>query len=445
MDWRVLSFTLGASAATLFLCGLAPALFAGRMRANDTLKTGGRGTTTSRRQARIRHALIATQFALALILLAGAGFFLRGADNLLKEHFGWSAERVVQADVALPDKTYPDGRTINAFHTRLLERVGRLPGVESATVSYGLPYLGLRGQGLYLAEGVGPGQGGQALLAKLNGVSPHYFDVTGTRLMAGRAFNEADTAASPRVAILSESMAQALFPGGRAIGGRVGERAEGAAAVWMEVVGVVADVRSIDVAEAASAFQLYQPTTQDPHSRFMLAVRTTAEAPGAIAPALATTLADLDADLSVQRLMSATARMQEITSSLSLVQQLLTVFAALGLFLAAIGIYGAMTRMVAQRTDEIGLRMALGAEAMAVTRLVLGAGARIVLIGAAIGVVGAAGLSRLLAAVFPTLRTDSWLVGGAATVVLVSMALVACYRPTRRAIRIDPMTALRAE
>jgi putative ABC transport system permease protein len=445
LDWRVLSFTVGASVATLLLCGLAPALFAGRMRANDTLKTGGRGSTTSRRQTRLRHALIATQFALALILLAGAGFFLRGANNLLKEHFGWSAERVVQADVTLPEKRYADGRAISAFHTLLLERVARLPGIESASVSYGLPYLGLQGQGLYLAEGAASSQGQQTLLAKLNGVSPAYFEVTGTRLLAGRAFSEADTAVSPQVAILSQSMAQALFPGGRAIGGRVGAPSEDKATAWMEVVGVVADVRSIDVAQQASAFQLYQPTTQDPHSRFTLAVRATAEAPGAIAPALAATLADLDAELSVQRLMSATARMQEITSSLSLIQQLLTVFAGLGLFLAALGIYGAMSRMVAQRTDEIGLRMALGAEAMAVTRLVLGAGARIVLLGAAVGLAGAAGLSRLLAAVFPTLRTDSWLVGAAATIMLVTMALVACYRPTRRAIGIDPMTALRSE
>jgi predicted permease len=440
MDWRVLSFAAAVSLLTVLFCGIAPASFTGRISTNDTLKSGGRSATAARAHIRVRNVFIAGQFALAMILLAGAAFFVRGTMQMLSQHYGWNAERVVQAEFVLPTGRYPADEDIVAFQPRVIERLARIPGVESVSVSYGLPFMGLRGTGHY----VGDVEGTPGLTAKINGVSPRYFDVTGTRLAAGRVFNEHDTAASTRVAIISESMARQLFPGGNPLGRRVASAGSETRA-WMEVVGVVADVRSIDVAQEPAPFQLYRPTTQDPHRGWTLAVRIAAGSPGAMVPSIRSAIAELDSDLSMRRVMTATNRMQEVTTSMSLVSKLLMAFAVLGLLLAALGIYGAMTRMVAQRSDEIGLRMALGAQVRNVLGLVLGSGVRIVAIGVGIGLVGAVALSRLLGSMLPGMETNGLLVGSAATAILTAIALLACYLPARRATHVDPIMALRSE
>ena len=443
MDWRVLCFALGVSLLTLFLCGIGPALFTSRISTNETLKSGGRGTTADRRQQRVRHALIIGQFALAMTLLAGAGFFIRGAANLLTEHYGWNADHVVQGDISLPSARYPKGESITAFHRRLIERVQQLPGVTAVSVSYGLPYVGLRGDGRFVVEAPGTAGRGPEFSTKWNGITPSYFDVTGTRLVAGRSFTDADTSSSLKVAIVNETMARTLFPGGAALGARIGDATE--TPDWMEVVGVVADVRSIDVAQAPASFQLYKPAAQDPRHDFMVAARTAGVAGGSVSAAIGAAVADLDPDLTVRALMPVTARMQEVTSQMALMQQLLLAFAVLGLLLASLGIYGAMARMVAHRTNEIGLRMALGAQVPHVVGLVFRSGGRIVAIGAGAGLLGAFGLSRLLASVLPTMETDSSLVGVAGAALLTAVALAACYVPARRATRVNPVDALRAE
>ena len=213
----------------------------------------------------------------------------------------------------------------------------------------------------------------------------------------------------------------------------------------MEVVGIVADVRSINVAQPPVAFQVYQPTAQDPRHSFVIAVRTAGVVPGAVSASVGTAIAALDPGLTVRALMPMTARMEEVTSQMRLCQQLLVGFAVLGLLLASLGIYGAMTRMVAQRTGEIGVRMALGAQVSNVVGLVFGSGSRIVFIGTGAGLLGAFGLSRLLASTLPTMQTDGGLVGLAGTGLLVAVALAACYLPARRATRVNPIDALRAD
>ena len=443
LDWRVLSFASAMSALTVVLCSVVPALFTGRMNTADALRSGGRGATTGRRDRRARHLLIVSQCALAMVLLGGAGFFLRGTANLLARQHGWVADRVVQGEIALDAVRYPPGSDIAGVHRQLADRLRAVPGVEAASVSYGLPYLGLRGSGRYRVEGHGPFAGEQGLQVKINGVSPSYFDVTGTRLVAGRPFTDADTAAAPKVAIVNETLARTLFPAANPVGRRVADAAAEAPA-WMEIVGVVADVHSIDVAQDPAVFQLYQPASQDPRATFVVAVRT-AGAPAAVVAGLRAAIAGFDPDIAVRRLMPVTARMGEITSQMRLCQHLLLAFAAVGLLLACLGLYGAMTRMVVQRTDEIGVRMALGARTGNVIGLVLNEGARIVVVGAGLGALGAAGLARLLGSVLPGLQTDGALVGTAAAATLVAIALVACYLPARRATRVDPMVALRSE
>jgi predicted permease len=443
MDWRVLSFGLAVSILTLAICGIGPALFASRINTNDTLKSGGRAATASRGHQRLRYALIAGQFALAMILLAGAGFFVRGATNLLATDLGWNADRVVQGQIALPEARYPNGDAINLFHRRLIDRVQQLPGVTAASLSYGLPYMGLNGQARYVAEVGTPRGRGSEFSSKVNGITPSYFEVTGTRLVTGRFFNHADTASSLKVAIVSETLARTLFPAGNALGSRIGDPGESPA--WMEIVGIVADVRSIDVAQEAASFQLYLPIAQGPLPNFMIAVRTAGVAAGSVSASIGAAIASLDPEVTTRALMPVTARMEEVTSQMRLMQQLLLAFAALGLLLASLGIYGAMTRMVAQRTNEIGLRMALGAQVMNVLGLVFRSGVRIVAIGAGVGLFGAVALSRLLASVLPTMETDSALVGVAGAFVLVAVALVACYLPARRATLVNPIEALRTE
>jgi putative ABC transport system permease protein len=451
LDWRVLGFTLLTSLLTLFLCALGPVFFAGRMRTADALRSGGRGTA-SRRHQRLRYGLITAQFALAMMLLAASGYFVRGAANLVDEHFGWKADRVIQAELRLPDALYAKDDDVVRFHRALLERVERLPDVVAVSVSYGVPHMGLRGFGRFVAQpstDTAPdsqrpaSQPGVAIGSLVNGVSPGYFEVTQTRVLAGRVFNEHDTATAPPVVIISESLARTLFPSGSPVGRRVAP-AEGEPSQGWEVVGVVRDVRPMDVARPPSPYQLYQAVAQDPRRQFTLAALTRG-APGDMAPSIRAAIANLDKDVETRRLMSATARMVDITMTLGMVRQLITTFALLGLGLAALGIYGAMTRMVAQRTDEIGLRMALGAQARNVIGLVLAAGGRIVAIGALIGVVGAFALARLLQSVLPGMQVDGWQVGAAATLILMTMALIACYRPARRATAIDPMRALRSE
>ena len=443
MDWRVLSFALGVSLLTLFLCGIGPAVFTGRISTNETLKSGGRGTTADRRQQRVRHALIIGQFALAMTLLAGAGFFIRGAANLLTEHYGWNAEQVVQGDISLPVGSL-SGRRV---HHRLPSppdrtrsaAAGRDDGQRQLRLALCRP---ARRRSIHRRRAGTAGRGPE-FPAKWNGITPSYFDVTGTRLVAGRSFTDADTSSSLKVAIINETMARTLFPGAAALGARIGGATE--KPDWMEVVGVVGDVRSIDVAQAPSSFQLYKPAAQDPRHDFMVAARTAGVAGGSVSAAIGAAVADLDPDLTVRALMPVTARMQEVTSQMALMQQLLMAFAVLGLLLASLGIYGAMARMVAHRTNEIGLRMALGAQIPHVVGLVFRSGGRIVAIGAGAGLLGAFGLSRLLASVLPTMETDSSLVGAAGAALLTAVAFAACYLPARRATRVNPVDALRAE
>ena len=378
---------------------------------------------------------------MAMVLVAGASFFLRGTAEMLSQHYGWRSDGVAQADIFLPEDGYPQDRDVLAFQRLAVARLERIPGVAAASISYGLPYKGLRGVNRYVGEGTGSAS---ALTARINGISSAYFDVTGTRLTAGRVFTPADSSTSSKVAIISEAMARRLFPDGRALGRRIAS-AGAEPRVWMDIVGIVEDVRSIDLAQEPAPFQLYQPIAQDPRRHLVLAVRANRGAPTIAAGAIRSAITELDAGLVARRLMTATDAMADVTTSMSLISRLLAAFAALGLLLAALGIYGAMTRMVAQRTDEIGLRMALGAQVRDVLGVVLGSGARVIAIGMGIGLVGAFGLSAGLGALLPSMARDTGSAGAIAIAALIAAAGLACYLPARRAATVDPMVALRRE
>jgi predicted permease len=443
-DWRVFSWAAGASLLTAIAFGLAPALFAMRLDLNDTLKSGGRGTTGARGHRRFRHGLIVGQFALATVLLAGAAVFIRGLEELNQRREGWQSERLVTATLALPAAGYPDAERIAGFQRRALDELAALPGVASASVAAFPPYFVWPDVRRFVVEGNAPPEPGREPAAAVNSVSPGYFETVGTRLLAGRGFDARDTAGAPRVYIVSRSMATALFGGASPIGRRL-VRAGVARRESGEIVGVAADVESALSDRVTSSFQLYQPMEQEPRGLFEIAVRSDGTAPAAVVPGVRAAIMKLDADLPVRKLQPADATIFRANYQVRVLRDILALFAILGLALASLGIYGVIARTMAQRSGEFAIRFALGARAGDVTRLVLGQGLRLALLGSAIGLAGAFGLTRLLAMGFPGLRLESPPVLAGTTLLLVGVALLACWLPARRAARVPPIQALRAD
>ena len=444
LDWRVLGFALGSSLFTALFFGVAPALFAIRFNVNNMLKRGARGATASRGHNRLRHLLIIGQFALALILVTGAGLLARGANNFLRQRIGWDSSSIAQGSFELPKGNYPGSAQILAFDRQALERLHQVTGVQAASLSYGLPYDGPFGPRPYLVGGRDRPAKGQEPEATYNGVTEDYFSVTGIRLLHGRVFNAADSAASPKVVIINESMARTLFPDEDPVGRRLAVAGD-EKPVWAEIVGVVADVRSFAIYRRPVLFQTYHPFVQEPWQYVRFAVRTSGIAPESVLTSLRSAISALDPDLPVRELRTADATIEHYSFEITMLRNILGTFALLGLSLASLGIYGVIARTVVQRSAEIGIRVALGASVSDIVRLVLGSGIRLALIGAALGIFGAYGLSRLVASIMPSLQTNGDLVLGVSLVVLFLVSLAACYLPARKASKIDPVVALKAE
>ncbi len=444
-DWRVFGWAFGASLVTAVAFGLAPALFALRLNVNDTLKSGGRGTTGGRGHQRFRHALIVGQFALAMVLLAGAALFIRGLDELNHRRAGWQSEHLVTGTVVLPAARYSGAEKINSFHHLAAERLESLPGVASASFSSFTPFFNWGDIRKYLVEGRALPKPGHESVAAVNCISPHYFETVATRILAGRAFNERDTATSQPVFIINQAMATGLFGNENPIGRRLAQTGN-TNLQWGEVVGVAADVKSVLPDPGPVTFQLYQPMPQETRTYDEIAVRSAAGvAPSTLLESIRTTMTALDPDLPVRDLQTADATIERANYQTAVLRDLLTMFAVLGLGLASLGIYSVIARTMIQRTNEFAIRFALGACVNDITRIVLASGAKLALIGSALGVVGALGVSRLLAAGNPGMQLNSPAVLFGTTLLLIAVALIACWLPARRAGRINPIEALRAE
>ena len=444
LDWRVLAFAFAAAVFTALFFGVVPALFAMRIDLNDTLKSGSRGATAGRGHQRLRSLLVVGQFTLALVILSSAGFFIRGARNMIEQDYGWSTAHVVQGRVELPRARYSGGPEILAFQQQVIERLGALPGVTAVSFSYNVPYVGLPGPRGYLIEGHKIPERGREPTASYNGISDDYFTVTGTRLVQGRTFARSDSSAAPRVTIISESFARALFPGENAIGRRIA-RADAKTPEWTEIVGVVADVRSVLTTEKPNLFQVYHPIAQEPWHSSRFAVRTTGANPESLIAPIRQAIAELNPDLPVIELTTAEQQFVRTASDLFLINHLLGGFALLAVALAALGIYGVIARTVAQRAGEFGIRLALGAQVGNIVGLVLKLGLRLAVIGVALGLLGSWGMARVLASGLPGLDTSSTPVMAAVTAALITIALLACYLPARKAAKINPIDALRSE
>ena len=443
LDWSVLGWALGACLFTAVVFGMAPALFALRLDLNGALKAGSRGTTGGRGHQRFRHALIVGQFALAMILLAGAALLVRGVEDLNDRRVGWESGGVISGSVLLPAATYRDSIAITAFQRRALERLEAIPGVASASISYTMPFFGLVEQRKYLVAGRDAPEAGREPTALINGVSPGYFETIRTPVLSGRTFTDRDELGSPRVFVINEAMARSLFPNESPIGKRIAEAGR-SVVEWGEIVGVVADIQSVYPDRVPVTWQLYQPIAQASRHLNQIAVRTTGGANASVVEAMRAAMATIDPDLPVRDLQSAEATIEKANAQFGILGSMLSFLGMLGLGLAALGIYGVVSRTVTQRTGEFGIRLALGAVAGDIARLVLVSGSKLAIIGAGIGLVGAFGIARLIDALFPNMQANSVPVLAGVTGLLVGIALVACYLPARRAARTSPTEALRA-
>jgi len=443
-DWHVFAWAFIASAITAVAFGLAPALFALRLNVNDTLKSGARGMTGGRGHQRFRHALIIAQFALAMVLLAGAALYIRAFNELSNSRGGWESSRLVTGTVVLPTASYGDPDKINTFHRLTLERLQALPGVASVSISSFTPFFSWGDVRKYIVEGRDLPQPGQEPAAMVNSITASYFDTYQTRIIAGRTFTEQDTLTSTKVFIISQTTATALFGNDNPIGHRLAQTGTDNPQ-WGEIVGIAADVKSVVPDPGPVTLQLYQPMSQDPRPYNEIAVRTTAAAPSSLVVPIRNNMTQLDPDLPVRQLQAADVTIERANSQTAILRDMLTSFAVLGVALASLGIYGVIARTMTQRTGEFAIRFALGACSRDISSLVLISGAKLAAIGLILGFLGALGLTRLLTATNPGMHFSNPLVMVLPALLLLVIALIASWLPARRAARISPIEALRAE
>jgi putative ABC transport system permease protein len=443
-DWRVLAFALVLAVLAGLLSGGIPAWLSSRTDVNLALKQQSRGATGDGSRQRGRQALIVSQIAFSVVLLAGSAFFLRGLQRYLAQDPGWRVDGLVKGTMTLTELRYPDVPSRRAFHQRLLDRVARLPGAEGAALAVALPLRDYTTPLGFVPEGREAPPRGQEPFAYHNIVSADYFSLLGIPLVEGRAFASADVpAGSPHQIIISESIARQYWPGASAVGRRIREVDPQGRPNW-EVIGVVRDVALAgNVGAPATRFQIYHNMAQNPWGYFTLVVRS--PNPELLAEPLRRAVADIDPDLPLVDLRTVAQTVAGALHDLHVANRLLAAFATLGLCLAALGVYGVISGLVAQRTQEFGIRMALGAQPHDVLRIVLGSGVLLAGLGTVMGLALAASVLPVLAAAFPGLPGLDLPSLLAAVGLLFTMTLLACWLPARRATKVEPMVALRAE
>ena len=441
LDLRVLGFTLAITLLTGLIFGAGPALQTSRVDLNDTLKEGGRGNSGMR--SRARSLLVVSEIAMSLVLLVGAGLMVQSFLRLRQVNLGLDPKNVLTATVLLPRAKYTQDDQRSAFFKQLTERVRNLPGVEAASATGTLPLGGSTWGRSLTVEGYPVVSVGQAPSIQHTVVTPGYFRTMGITLLAGRDFDDTDTKDAQNVTIIDERLARQYWPNQSPLGKRVRFGPPEDNEPWFTIVGVVSAVRHQRVQEETRA-SVYLPHQKIPVGGLSLVARTAAN-PHDFIGAVRREVAQLDPDLPV----SEVATMEEVVAESiwqpRLYAMLFAVFAGGALLLALIGIYGVMAFLVQTRTHEIGIRMALGATARDVFRLIVGRGMKLTAVGVVIGVASAIALTRLMRSLlFNTSATDPL------TFILISLllsvaAFLACYIPARRAAKVDPLVALRYE
>jgi putative ABC transport system permease protein len=444
IDGRVLAFTLVVAMLTGFVFGLAPALSGSKPDLNGSLKDGSRGTTEGVRANRVRSLLVVGEIGLALVLLIGAGLMIKSFIRLMDVRSGFNPENVLTAGIPLASPKYDPPQSQREFFGRVLEKVEALPGVRAAGVTSSMPLGGGSWQSGMVIEGRPAPPDGINPLADISRISPDYFKAAGISLIDGRHFDEHDSADSTRVVMIDETLARRFWPDGSPLGKRVAvDRDQNRQLIWREIVGVVNHVKMYGLDED-SRIQIYMPHTQNPSQVMTLMVRSETD-PSELAAAVRRHVLEIDGDQPLSDVRTFEEVVEQSTASRRFSMLLFSIFAGVALVLASVGIYGVMSFSVTQRTHEIGIRMALGAKPGDVLRLVLGRAIMLAVAGVAAGVLGALGLTRLMASfLFGVSATDP-VTFVVISVILTSVAMVASYIPARRALKVDPMTALRYE
>ena len=439
IDARVLGFTLAVSFITGIVFGLAPALRSSRIDLNDALKQSGRSSTGAVHN-RLRSIFVIVEVALSLVLLIGAGLLVRSYSHIQDANPGFNPRNVLSFRLSLPPSKYK-GPAVTNFYKQLIDRIKALPGVESVGTSYSLPMSSVAlAWGPITIEGYVPKNPTDFVMSNERFVSPGYFSAMGVPLVKGRLFDERDTKDAQQTVIVNENLAQRFWPNEDPIGKRI-ERVD--KEPWRSVVGVVRDTREFSV-DNEPPISIYHPHEQFPIGTMFLVVRSTQNA-SALTSGISKEIRDLDPELPAYEFKTMEQRLSDSLSRRRFSTFLLGVFATVALVLAAIGLYGVLAYSVTQRTQEIGIRMALGAEPGRIMSMIVRHSLVLVAAGVAIGLLGAWAVTRVMASLLYGVSTTDGLTFAGPPLILVAVALLASYFPARRAARVDPTVALRSE
>jgi putative ABC transport system permease protein len=432
----ILLFMTAVAALTTIFVGLAPALQASRQEAQGTLRRGQRGGTGDTRNQRLRNALVVSEVAVALLLLCGAGLSLRSFLQLNSVNPGFQPQHLVTMKIALPSAEYPKAEQTSAYLDRLLERLQALPGVKDAAATTMLPMSGESDWASFQIVGDPIEDWAHAPTTEGRAISANYFRTLGIPLLRGRPFIPAD-AQNKNTVIINEAMAKKFWPGKDPIGQFIMDLGSNA----REIIGIVADVKSagLDSQSTPEMYTLYSGWW------YIYLVLRTSEDPASVIPAVRAEVAALDKGVPVYQVATMDQLLNNSISPQRFNLFVLALFAALALVLAAVGIYGVLAFTVNRRRHEIGIRLALGAQQQQVLRLILWGGMKLVLAGLAIGVIASIALTRLMSSLLFQVSSTDPATLAAVAVVLALIALLACYIPARRAMRVDPTIALRCE
>jgi putative ABC transport system permease protein len=447
LNRSVLLFTILVSVITGLVFGIAPALRATRLDLRETLNEGSRGSTSGPGHQRLRGILIASEFALAMLLLVGAGLLLRSFSRLQDVSTGFQPDHLLVADLPLSQTAYAKPEQRYGFFDRLVDRAQTLPGVRSVGAASALPVSGLGGLLHFNIYGRPPKTPNDYIAAGYRAVTANYFETLSVPLLQGRYLTPADKEKTPAVVVINATMAKTYFPGENPLGKRMQVGATPESDVpWMEVVGVVGDVtQGLGLEPKSEMYLPYRQADQVlPVFQLSVVLRTAGD-PHQQAAALRSALAEIDPNQPLVKVRTMEDNMAATVAQPRFRTWLIGIFAGLALMLAAVGIYGVMSYSVTQRTSEIGIRITLGAQPVDVFRIVLGEGLRFALIGVAVGVAGGLVLTRLLSTfLYGVSATDPLTFFGVA-ILLIAVSVAACFFPARRATRVDPIVALRYE